>query len=78
VYDECKKDGCCILGECVFGHKLVKDNYHPQAIIQIHYAKTDGGLANALRMLKNNKPFNGEWDAATEHLEKIFPNKVLP
>ncbi len=79
-YESCKKEfACCILGECVFYHDYLA-TYHPQAIVQIHYGKNCGAIANVLQRLKNGKDwrgrvFNGTPEGAQKHLDEvIFPS----
>jgi hypothetical protein len=72
-YNECKKhEGCAILGECIFGHKLLSENPSPQAIVQMHYGKSLGAMNRVFCKIKSDKPFNGNREDALEHLKKLI------
>jgi hypothetical protein len=73
-YNECKKhEGCAILGECIFGHKLLSENPSPQAIVQMHYGKSLGAMNRVFCKIKKGNPrYKGTMEDALEHLKKLI------
>lgn len=68
-YDSCKKDFACpILGECVFGHKMIVE-YHSDEPKQIlHFSKNIGSVVGGVFIkIKRGELFNAEKNRLKKH-----------